>query len=137
MIAKISDIFPVCSSNAQLKINATTFFFNVCTTSHSVTVSLMQNNLIPTMNVALKPHISYSSAKRMFTSNKKSPDLSMCLISLRLLSYLKSFREAIEGITDIILCRIILLCCLQAPKHNRIIHIASYSDGKNSDKSLS
>ena len=27
MIAKISDIFPVCSSNAQLKINATTFFF--------------------------------------------------------------------------------------------------------------
>ena len=89
------------------------------------------------MKIALKPDISYSSAKRMFTSNKKSPDLSMCLISRRLLSYLKSFREAIEGITDIILCRIILLCCLQAPKHNRIIHIASYSDGKNSDKSLS
>ena len=118
MIAKISDIFPVCSSNAQLKINAITFFHCLHDLSqcHSQFNAKILLPILYTMKIALKPDISYSSAKRMFTSNKKSPDLSMCLISRRLLSYLKSFREAIEGITDIILCRIILLCCLQGTK---------------------
>ena len=50
-----------------------------------------------TQYISCTPHSLLKRAKNVFISNKKSPHLSMCLISLGLLSYLRSFGGAIEG----------------------------------------
>ena len=109
---QISDIFPVCSSNPQSKINATTFVFamfcKACHTHFKCEIVFLRLKCL-LLETNCKTHDWYDILQNVFTSYRKSPHLSMCLISLRPLSYLKSFREAIEGITDIILCRIIQL----------------------------